>query len=249
MAKYKHLTLQDRQIIESSLNSRTSFKGIGRLISKDCSTISKEVRSHLIFKKIGGQGIPYNNCIHRLSCKEHHICASCDFRRLCHHCSSCKLCNYVCKKFSPASCSLLDKPPYVCNGCKFRLHCSLEKRLYQAVPAQTEYETVRSESRTGITLTEQEVLHLNEIVSPLLRKNHSIHHICVTNPDSIMVSESTLYRLVDYCLFDARNMDLPRKVRFAQRKKNFLFSIPRFFLPFTFSSSLFFTLFFKSKFV
>jgi IS30 family transposase len=41
--------------------------------------------------------------------------------------------------------------------------------------------------------------------------------------DSIMVSESTLYRLVDYNLFSVGNIDLPRKVRYKPRKhkKNF----------------------------
>lgn len=34
-----------------------------------------------------------------------------------------------------------------------------------------------------------------------------------------MVSESTLYRLVDYNLFEARNIDMPRKVRYAKRRK------------------------------
>jgi IS30 family transposase len=34
-----------------------------------------------------------------------------------------------------------------------------------------------------------------------------------------MVSESTLYRLVDYNVFSARNIDLPRKVRYSKRKK------------------------------
>ena len=131
------------------------------------------------------------------------------------------------KSFLPQAALCSISPLMYGNGYKFRLHCSLEKRLYQSVPAQSEYEIVRSEARTGITLTEQEVLHLNEIVSPLLRKNHSIHHICVTNPDSIMVSESTLYRLVDYCLFDARNVDLPRKVRFTQWKKNKTYKVDK----------------------
>jgi len=34
-----------------------------------------------------------------------------------------------------------------------------------------------------------------------------------------MVSESTLYRLVDYNLFQARNINMPREVRYARRKK------------------------------
>ena len=33
-----------------------------------------------------------------------------------------------------------------------------------------------------------------------------------------MVSESTIYRLIDYNVFTARNIDLPRKVRYAKRK-------------------------------
>lgn len=34
-----------------------------------------------------------------------------------------------------------------------------------------------------------------------------------------MVSERTLYRLVDYNLFEARNIDLPRKVRYSKRRQ------------------------------
>ena len=34
-----------------------------------------------------------------------------------------------------------------------------------------------------------------------------------------MVSESTIYRLIDYNLFSARNIDLPRKVKYSKRKK------------------------------
>ena len=33
-----------------------------------------------------------------------------------------------------------------------------------------------------------------------------------------MISESTIYRLIDYNAFTARNIDLPRKVRFSKRK-------------------------------
>lgn len=80
---------------------------------------------------------------------------------------------------------------------------------------------VLSESRSDISLSEEEISHLDEIISPLLRKKHSLHHICIHHSDSIMVSESTLYRFVDYNLFSARNIDMPRKVRYAnvRRKK------------------------------
>lgn len=34
-----------------------------------------------------------------------------------------------------------------------------------------------------------------------------------------MRSEKTMYNYVDACLFDVRNIDLPRKVRFRERYK------------------------------
>lgn len=79
--------------------------------------------------------------------------------------------------------------------------CTLEKRFYQPVAAQNEYCSVLSEARSGLSLSEAEIAHLDSIVSPLLRKKQSLHNICANHSDSIMVSESTLYRLVDYNLF------------------------------------------------
>lgn len=95
----------------------------------------------------------------------------------------------------------------------------MEKRYYKPLEAWKEYREVLCESRSGISLSEKEISHLDEVISPLLKKKQSLHHICVHHPDSIMVSESTLYRFVDYNLFSARNIDMPRKVRYAKRKK------------------------------
>lgn len=110
------------------------------------------------------------------------------------------------------------KPPYVYNGCDKRNLCNLEKRFYYASDAQKEYELVLSESRSGISLSEAEVRHLETLFSPLIRQKQSPHHICATNKDSIMVSERTIYRLIDSRILSAMNMDLPRKVRFSARK-------------------------------
>ena len=48
MTKYKQLTLDDRLLIEAGLKEGNSFRGIGERIGKDRSTISKEVRSHMV---------------------------------------------------------------------------------------------------------------------------------------------------------------------------------------------------------
>lgn len=56
----------------------------------------------------------------------------------------------------------------------------------------------------------------NEFISPLIRKKQSPHHIYVTNADFIMISERTIYRLIDARIISAMNMGLPRKVRYSR---------------------------------
>lgn len=46
MCNNKHLSLDDRLTIQCNLCLGKSFKYIGNLINKDCTTISKEVRNH-----------------------------------------------------------------------------------------------------------------------------------------------------------------------------------------------------------
>lgn len=220
MPNNKHLTLDNRTTMESMLNSQSSFKEIAAALDKDPSTISKEIRSHLVFRHIGGMRIPYNSCALRTECQKSHICAVCHSTRKYSRCKRCNMCNGLCKDFKKEICSKLLKPPYVCNGCKKRSSCSLEKRFYFASEAHKEYQDILCESRTGISLSESELRHLDKIVTPLIHKKQSPHHICVTNQDSIMVSERTLYRLIDARLISAMNIDLPRKVRYSARKKS-----------------------------
>lgn len=223
MAKQKHLTLEERFRISNLLDSNKSFKAIGIELGKDCTTISKEIRNHIVFKKTGAFGYPYNSCVHRYACDISSLCAPCTSSRHYNFCRFCKFCNSKCKDFKQELCAKHSKPPYVCNGCEKVKSCTLEKHFYHAASADTEYRNILSESREGIDLSEAEINHLDSFISPLIRKGQSLNHICANNRDSIMVSESTLYRLVDYNLFSARNIDLPRKVRYKSRtiKKHF----------------------------
>ena len=220
MPNNKHLTLDNRTTIESMLNLQSSFKEIAAALDKDPSTISKEIRSHLVFRHVGGLRIPYNSCALRSDCQKSHICAVCHSTRKYSLCRRCSMCNGLCKDFKKEICSRLLQPPYVCNGCKKLSSCSLEKRFYFAQDAYKEYRDILSEARCGISLSESEIRHLDEIVTPLIHKKQSPHYICVTNQDSIMVSERTIYRLIDSRILSAMNMDLPRKVRYSARKKS-----------------------------
>ena len=110
------------------------------------------------------------------------------------------------------------KSPYICNGCLDRNKCRLEKRFYRAKEADNRYRNTLSESRTGVNITEEEIKHLDGIISPLLLKGQSIRHICNNHSDEIMTSDKTLYSYVNNSFFTARNIDMPHTVIIRPRK-------------------------------
>lgn len=220
MATQKHLTLEQRSVIKDMIDKGRSFTEIGRTLDKDPSTISKEIRNHLVFMRVGYRYVNYNACAHRFSCEKVRVCKVCRPGKNYKKCRNCPACNNNCPDFVKVICPKLLKPPYVCNACFSRYSgCTLEKRYYYPDQAQKEYEELLSGARSGISFSEEEIRHLDEIISPLIRQKQSPHHICMTNEDSLMVSESTVYRLIDSGLISARNIDLPRKVRFRPRSK------------------------------
>ncbi|MEA4848180.1 MAG: IS30 family transposase [Clostridiaceae bacterium] len=218
MSRFNHFSLSDRYFIEHSLNDSLSFKAIGRALDKDCSSVSKEIKIHLVFKQTGGFGKPFNNCFLKYDCTQSKICPneSCNQR----YCKNCGSCFKFCPDYHKEFCSSLAKPPYVCNGCSKKSRCSFEKAFYSASYAQKEYELCRSESRCGINITEDELKALDSFVTPLLLKGQSIHHICSNNSDVTMCSEKTIYNYIDSGLLSVGNIDLPRKVRFRPRRKS-----------------------------
>ena len=219
MNKQKHLNLESRIIIETKLNEGESFKAIGRLLNKDCTTISKEVKNHLSFEKSGAYGKAFNDCLlaFQHECFAQRVCQECSSRKN-RFCWSCGKCSSSCILYEKYVCPKLSKPPYVCNGCPQRNKCSLEKHLYKASYAQKEYELVRRESRSGFALSESELRQIDDIISPLLTKGQSLHHIAVHHADELMKSERTLYAYINSGLFTARNIDMPRTVRMRPRK-------------------------------
>ena len=54
MSKNKHLSLDDRCKIQLILDNKGSFSSIATALGKDPTTISKEVRNHLQYRKVGG---------------------------------------------------------------------------------------------------------------------------------------------------------------------------------------------------
>ena len=220
MNKNKHLTYNERHLIRDGLDAAHSFKAIGRDIGRDCTTISKEVKSHRIFEKKGAPYRPFNDCKNRKGCPHKgDICSNCNRGKSRNLCFSCGKCIDFCKDYIKETCSHLYKSPYVCNGCSNLNTCTLEKCFYKPREAQQEYEMVRSESRSGFNLTEGELKQLDHIISPLLKKGQSLLHILIHTYDSFSICEKTEYIYADNGLLEAKNIDMPRKVRFRPRKK------------------------------
>lgn len=61
---------------------------------------------------------------------------------------------------------------------------------------------------------------MDGIISPLILKGQSISHIFTHHKDEINCCERTLYYYFDKNVFTARNIDLPRKVKYKSRKKS-----------------------------
>ena len=74
-------------------------------------------------------------------------------------------------------------------------------------------------SRSGINLKPEELQHLNELLSPLIRKGQPLSHVYAAHKEDIPVCRRTVYNYLDQGLFDVRNIDLPRRVRYKIRKK------------------------------
>ena len=108
----------------------------------------------------------------------------------------------------------------MCNGCNLLVTCKQPKYLYDAAVADHEYRSTLSSTRSRLRLTKSQIADINEVISPLMiHKHHSVNHIYVSHPELLPFSKSTFYRYVDLGLFNVKNIDLPRKVRFKIKKE------------------------------
>lgn len=117
-------------------------------------------------------------------------------------------------------CPLLDKSPYVCNGCKKKASCCLYKYVYTGSVANNEYEKTLRSSRAHLQITDDDIHKINEIVSPLMiEKHHSVNQVYINHGDILPFCKSTFYRYIDCGVLAVRNIDLARKVKYKVKKE------------------------------
>ena len=123
-------------------------------------------------------------------------------------------------------CPLLDKAPFVCNGCpKRRQNCGFKKIFYLAKQAQKQYEQTLVEAREGTPLNSKTFWDMDKIISDGVKKGQHIYHILKTH--NLDVSSSTVYRHIRKGYLSIAPIDLARAVKFKDRRKNNLPSIPK----------------------
>ena len=216
----KHLNLSDRINIEKGLNNNDSFATIAKVVQKDPTTISKEVRKHSKVKEYKGYAntpCEANKDKHS-PCMLKHVCGDLECDRICRQCPK-QRCSDICEAYRPQQCPKLSKAPYVCNGCGKRVNCMMEKKIYSSKYADDCYRETLSSSREGINQTPESIQKMNDILTPLIQKGQSIAHIYATHAEDLGCSKRTTYTYIDAGVFDVRNIDLRRKVKYKKRKK------------------------------
>lgn len=223
----KFFTYEDRLNLQKKLKESMSIKAIATDLGKNPTTISREIKKYSSEIATGYPGYPFNECKNRFNCRNKNICGKDCSRKATQYCKLCPYCNEHCKDFVREVCTARFRPPYVCNGCEKIGKCSLLKSIYDAEHAHIKAHNVISESRSGLCVSEEEIARLNAIITPLVNNGQSVHQIYVEHENELMCSEKTIYNYIDACLFDVRNIDLPRKVKFRERYKKPEFKVDK----------------------
>ena len=216
--KNKHLSFEERLVIEEGLNKGNSVNSIAKKLDRPASSVSREIKRnrHVSSNELKSR-IP---CVHINSgdCGMRNACGDMKCYRPCTMCLD--GCDMNCSRYIPMECSRLQKSPFVCNGCdqcdsKTMSRCRRYK--YSAKTAQLSYEATLTQSRDGISLPPAEMEALDNLVSPLLLQGQSVSVIYLNHKEEIPCSISTLYDYVDKGYLTAKNIDLARKVRYKKR--------------------------------
>lgn len=176
--KNLHLTVQERIIIEKGIENGSTKAAIALTISKDKSTVGKEIKKH---RELVHKSSYKINCANMKNCSHNHVCDNC-------------------ADFKPFTCNRRDRSPGACNGCSKYTHCRYDKYRYKADFSHKKYREDLVDSRTGINMSYEECKAMADIIVPLIKAGHSPYHI-VTNHPELNISEKTLYNYIENGIF------------------------------------------------
>lgn len=117
-------------------------------------------------------------------------------------------------------CPRFEKWPRSCNGCKRKRGYGCTRSLkirYDARYADTLANLNLRESRQGIDVSKEEAIFKIRVIDSCIAQGLSPAQIAHTHPE-LGISSSTIYRWVQNRITNSANIDLPRKVKYKQRK-------------------------------
>ena len=216
---YSQLTLKERKEIEAGLDRGDPFRGIARLIGRQPSTVSREVREN---RHVRAYKARRSACRGRNWCKRVGVCAECVREGA--YCAGCDArdCRDECPAYADqVACDVLVGAPWVCNGCrKNRYGCNRPNRyVYDAEVAQKASDERRSDSRKGIDMPGEKAEAALAHIKDGLSRGLSPYEISVLYEDVVGVHRSTIYRWVDAGYGGLTNLELERKVGFKPRDR------------------------------
>lgn len=203
MKQKLRLTVDDRINLQACIAKNLSWKETSRILKKNRSTVYRELKQYYSVR---------------------------DGRHTCEHCKNRDYClesgivrnsglNFDC--FEPVICFRLKHFPFVCNNCGNIMKCKREKKYYDCINAENRSLKNRVGTRKHKWVSEENIEIINEIVSPLVFKGQSLHHIYETNPLlKTVCCERTIRRLVYDRYLEAKAHDLIRYARFRHKKKH-----------------------------
>lgn len=214
----KHLSLSERAFIERALVHEKSFADIAKALNRSATTISREVRNHRVFvhrwRDDKNDCLAYHACLRRNLCPTETIYSCIDRCKFCWE----NDCRMLCPGYQSPHCPKLEKPPYVCTGCEKQKNCKRNHAYYTAHRANAAYKKELRDARISIRTDPERLLEIGELLSPLIAKGQSLNHILATHKDEIGLSEKTIYNYIDANTFSVKNIGLPKKVVYRQRK-------------------------------
>ncbi len=198
----KHLTIDERHIIETGIRNGSSKKSIAQTLGKDPSTIGKEIQLHRI---------KTYSCSLPLECANYK------------HCTTGRKCTKECERYVEFYCKRRDRTPGACNGCNKSQSCHFNHFMYKSEAAQYAYTSLLSSSREGINISEAQLIEWGNILKPLLDNGLSPYAALAAHPE-IKMSEATVYNYIEQNVFrnvgiDINNFSLHRKVSRKPMKK------------------------------
>ena len=194
----KHLTLDERMVIQNCIYGGMSKTEIAIKLNKHKSTIGKEIRFYRTFyTTVNSYPV---DCAKFQTCPDKSTCTK------------------LCEKYENFTCKRRDISVGACNGCVKSPHCRFPKATYNAINADRLYKQKLIDTRKGFNLTDEEINFIGNIIAPLLLKGQSPYQIRLNHPE-LGICEKSLYNYIEAGIFKDFGIDRFVLRRQVSRKK------------------------------